>query len=158
MRVGKLALLKWRAAVGARRRRRFCGCGKPFCRGLAVIAIAGADDDGRAPGADLDLATSAMGDVRWICLRHGLFSPGLIFTSCNQSASYEQEDERKYKKIKGKKLSFPFIFFLETGLFNVLRRIQIKKSFSFRVGADCLTALPGNVTSTPELLPPQKRC
>jgi hypothetical protein len=32
--------------------------------------------------------------------------------------------------MKGKALSFPFIYFLESRLFNGLRPIQIKKSFS----------------------------
>jgi hypothetical protein len=33
--------------------------------------------------------------------------------------------------MKAKMLSFPFICFSESGLFNELRPIQIKKSFSF---------------------------
>jgi ABC-type taurine transport system substrate-binding protein len=35
---------------------------------------------------------------------------------------------RKYKEIRGKTLAFPFISFSESGLFNGLQRIQIKKS------------------------------
>ena len=36
--------------------------------------------------------------------------------------------ERKSKEMKAKLLSFPFIFFSESGLFKGLRPIQIKKS------------------------------
>jgi hypothetical protein len=38
--------------------------------------------------------------------------------------------------MKGKRLSFRFIFFLESGLFNELRRIQIKKSFLFQARSE----------------------
>jgi hypothetical protein len=38
-----------------------------------------------------------------------------------------KQTQIKIKEIKGKRLSFPFIYFSESGLFNGLQPIQIKK-------------------------------
>jgi hypothetical protein len=46
----------------------------------------------------------------------------------NQGASYTKGKARKRKEMKATLLSFVFNNFLESGLFNALRLIQIKKS------------------------------
>src|ERR1700733_2000796 len=46
----------------------------------------------------------------------------------NQGASSCQENPNKSKKMQGKVLAFPWIPLAESGLFNGLRRIQIKIS------------------------------
>jgi hypothetical protein len=40
-----------------------------------------------------------------------------------------QTNAKKTKEIQAKKLAFPWISLAELGLFNALRRIQIKKSY-----------------------------
>jgi hypothetical protein len=49
----------------------------------------------------------------------------------NPGANWAKENERKCKEMKAKVLSFVFISFSGTGLFNRLQPIQIKKRLSF---------------------------
>src|ERR1700729_4490333 len=48
---------------------------------------------------------------------------------CNQRASTVQINPRKTKQNQGKKLGFPWIPLADSGLFNALRGIQVKKSY-----------------------------
>ncbi|MGC2786605.1 MAG: hypothetical protein WA397_22785 [Roseiarcus sp.] len=66
-------------------------------------------------------------------------------------------EERKSKEMKAKLLSFPFVFFSESGIFKGLRREKMKKSGAVQLASQVARQAPRTDIDPVALLPPSSR-